>query len=417
MDSKNLITRYNQVFFPNYAPLFVIPDKADKAQITDVMGEQYIDFTGGIAVNALGHRHHVLLDSLIKQADKLWHTSNFFMNQPAIELAEYITQNSFADKVFFGNSGTEANEAAIKLARKYAISKISQEKYEIISFKNAFHGRSMMMVAIGGQEKYKSGFGPLPAGIHIARFNDIDSVKALVNKNTAAIIIEPIQGEGGVREAKQSFLSELRAICDQHQALLIFDEIQCGMGRIGHLFAYEYFKVIPDILTTAKALGAGLPISATLTKANIAEVFTVGTHGSTYGGNPLVTKVASENIKLINDKKLLEGVKTKSAILKERISQFNRQHQIFKDIRGLGLLIGLEFADEYQNQAALFMQLAIQEKLLLLVAGSNVVRLAPSLIIENETINAGLHALDKVMKQFKDKKRNQCEQSQSNLKK
>lgn len=295
---QTAITRatFDEVILPIYAPAEFIPVKGQGSRIWDQQGKEYVDFAGGIAVTALGHCHPALVNALKTQGETLWHISNVFTNEPALRLGRKLIEATFAERVVFMNSGTEANETAFKLARHYACVRHSPFKTKIIAFHNAFHGRSLFTVSVGGQPKYSDGFGPKPADIIHVPFNDLHAVKAVMDDHTCAVVVEPIQGEGGVTAATPEFLQGLRELCDQHQALLVFDEVQCGMGRTGDLFAYMHYGVTPDILTSAKALGGGFPISAMLTTAEIASAFHPGSHGSTYGGNPLSCAVAGRRL-------------------------------------------------------------------------------------------------------------------------
>lgn len=393
-------TTFDQVMVPNYSPLAIIPERGKGSRLWDKDDNQFIDFAGGIAVSCLGHCHPKLTQAMQQQSEKLWHVSNVMTNTPALELAAKLTNLTFADKTYFCNSGAEANEAAFKLARRYAHDHFGPEKNQIIAFKNSFHGRTLFTVSVGGQPKYSEGFGPLPGAIDHAEFNDLESVAELISDNTCAIVVEPIQGEGGVVPATKEFLCGLRTLCDQHNALLIFDEIQTGAARTGELYAYQNYNVTPDILTTAKGIGGGFPIGAMLTTSKIAESLVVGTHGSTYGGNPLACAVANAVVDVISDKNLLEEVKSKHRTFMARLDVINQRHKIFKHIRGMGLLIGCELKDAYAGKAGEILAIAQQHHLLLLVAGPNVVRLAPSLIIPEEDMEQGLMSLDQAIEEF-----------------
>ena len=295
MNQNNQPSRqdFNQYMVPVFAPAQFIPVRGEGSRLWDQQGKEYIDFAGGIAVNALGHAHPVAVKALVEQGQKLWHIGNGYTNEPVLALAKQLVDNTFADKVFFCNSGAEANEAALKLARKVGLVSGSARKNKIIAFKNAFHGRTLFTVTAGGQPKYSQDFAPLPEGIHHLPFNDLDAVREAIDADTCAVIVEPIQGEGGVITASPEFLKGLRELCDQHGAVLIFDEVQTGVGRTGALYAYMNTDVTPDILTTAKALGGGFPIGAMITTDKFANMFVVGDHGTTYGGNPLASAVAN----------------------------------------------------------------------------------------------------------------------------
>ncbi|WP_330924453.1 aspartate aminotransferase family protein [Candidatus Sororendozoicomonas aggregata] len=388
---------FNQVMVPNYAPQTMVPVRGKGSRVWDQQGKEYIDFAGGIAVNALGHCHPTLLKVLKEQSEKLWHLSNVYTNEPALSLAQALITHTFADKVFFCSSGTEANEAAFKLARKYAHDHFGPEKNEIIAFNSAFHGRSLFTVSVGGQAKYREGFAPLPGGIDHLPFNDLDALSAAISEKTCAVVIEPIQGEGGVKPATQAFLEGAKALCKKHDALLVFDEIQTGVGRTGHLYAYMESGIEPDILTSAKALGGGFPVGAMLATDKVADSFNFGTHGSTYGGNPLGCAVALEAFNIINDDQLLAGVSRKHAVFREHFAAINDKHQLFSDIRGRGLLIGAELKEQWHGRGKEFLAAAGEEGLMLLVAGPNILRVTPSLIIPDEDIQAGMARLEKAI--------------------
>ncbi|EKN3345835.1 aspartate aminotransferase family protein [Yersinia ruckeri] len=392
MIEKSVVNRstFDRVILPVYAPAQFIPVKGKGSRVWDQQGNEYIDFAGGIAVTALGHCHPALVMALHQQGEMLWHTSNVFTNEPALRLAEKLIAATFADRVFFANSGGEANEAAFKLARHYAIERHSPYKTKIIAFHHAFHGRTLFTVSVGGQPKYSDGFGPKPADIIHVPFNDLAAVKAVIDDHTCAVVLEPIQGEGGVTAATPEFLQGLRDLCDQHQALLLFDEVQSGMGRSGKLFTYMHYGVIPDILTTAKALGGGFPISAMLTTEEIASVMTVGTHGTTYGGNPLACAVAEAALDVINTPKVLNGIAQRHELFVTALTAMGQQYDLFSDIRGMGLLVGAELKPQFHGQARNFLTAAAANGLMILNAGPNVLRFAPSLVIELKDIEQGM---------------------------
>ncbi|MBT0719292.1 aspartate aminotransferase family protein [Rosenbergiella epipactidis] len=396
------ITRelFNEVILPIYAPAQFVPVKGQGSRVWDQQGKEYIDFAGGIAVTALGHCHPALVEALQKQSKQLWHLSNIYTNEPALRLAQKLTAATFADRVFFANSGAEANEAAFKLARYYATQKISPYKTKIIAFHHAFHGRTFFTVTVGGQPKYSDGFGPKPADIVHVPFNDLEAVKAVIDDHTCAIVVEPIQGEGGVTPATSEFLTGLRQLCDQHQALLVFDEVQTGMGRTGKLFAYEHSGVIPDILTTAKALGGGFPVSAMLTREAIAQVMTAGTHGTTFGGNPMACAVAEASLDIINDNQLLEGVEQRHQWFIDGLREINQYYHLFTAIRGQGLLIGAQLTPEYAGRLRDIIQAAAEHGLLVLSAGSDVLRFTPSLIISEQDVQEGMAKLHRAIAQI-----------------
>ncbi|HGW6103302.1 TPA: aspartate aminotransferase family protein [Citrobacter werkmanii] len=386
------ITRENfdEWMMPVYAPAPFIPVRGEGSRLWDQQGKEYIDFAGGIAVNALGHAHPALREALNDQASKFWHTGNGYTNEPVLRLAKKLTDATFAERVFFCNSGAEANEAALKLARKFAHDRFGSQKSGIVAFKNAFHGRTLFTVSAGGQPAYSQDFAPLPPDIRHAVFNDLDSALQLIDDTTCAVIVEPVQGEGGVVPATNEFLQGLRELCDRHNALLIFDEVQTGVGRTGELYAYMHYGVTPDLLTTAKALGGGFPIGALLATADCASVMTVGTHGTTYGGNPLATAVAGKLLEIVNTPDMLNGVKQRHDWFVERINAINERFGLFSEIRGLGLLIGCVLNAEFAGKAKLISQEAANAGVMVLIAGANVVRFAPALNVSEEEVASGL---------------------------
>ncbi|NKI75649.1 aspartate aminotransferase family protein [Dickeya sp. CFBP 2040] len=398
---KAAVTRdtYDKVILPVYAPAQFVPVKGKGSRVWDQQGKEYIDFSGGIAVTALGHCHPALVAALKEQGETLWHTSNVFTNEPALRLATKLINATFADRVFFANSGAEANEAAFKLARHYAITRHSPYKTKIISFYQSFHGRTLFTVSVGGQPKYADGFGPKPADIVHVPFNDLDAVKAVMDDHTCAVVLEPIQGEGGITPATPAFLNGVRELCDQYQALLVFDEVQCGMGRSGKLFSYMHYGITPDILTTAKALGGGFPISAMLTTEEIASVMAVGTHGTTYGGNPLACAVAEAALDVINTPEVLSGVMDRHARFVSALEQINTQYDIFDEIRGMGLLLGAQLKPVWHGRARDFLAASAELGLMILVAGPDVIRFVPSLVITPEEIDQGMALFAKAVAQ------------------
>ncbi|HHQ4052961.1 TPA: succinylornithine/acetylornithine transaminase [Citrobacter freundii] len=375
---------------PVYAPAPFIPVRGEGSRLWDQQGKEYIDFAGGIAVNALGHAHPALREALNDQASKFWHTGNGYTNEPVLRLAKQLIDATFAERVFFCNSGAEANEAALKLARKYAHDRFGSQKSGIVAFKNAFHGRTLFTVSAGGQPAYSQDFAPLPPDIRHAVYNDLDSASQLINDATCAVIVEPVQGEGGVVPATKAFLQGLRELCDRHNALLIFDEVQTGVGRTGELYAYMHYGVTPDLLTTAKALGGGFPVGALLTTEQCASVMTVGTHGTTYGGNPLASAVAGKVLEIVNTQEVLNGVKQRHDWFVERINAINERFGLFSEIRGLGLLIGCVLNEEFAGKAKLISQEAASAGVMVLIAGGNVVRFAPALNVSEEEVATGL---------------------------
>ncbi|MFT5520614.1 MAG: succinylornithine transaminase family protein [Enterobacterales bacterium] len=404
---KNIMTNdlnratFDKVMVPNYGPANMIPVKGRGSKVWDTEGNEYIDLSGGIAVCGLGHCHPELVETLKQQSEELWHLSNVWTNLPALELATKLTDLTFADKVFFANSGGEANEAAFKLVRKYAKDNFGPEKVEIISFFNGFHGRTLFTVSVGGQEKYTQGFEPLPQGITHLPFNDLDALRNAMSDKTCAVVMEPIVAEGGIINATVEFAQGVRELCDEHNALLVFDEVQTGVGRTGELYAYMGLGVTPDILTSAKALGGGFPIGAMLTTSKIADSMGIGTHGSTYGGNPLACSVANKVLEIMTRPETLAGVATKRTLIVNALNAINDKHGIFSDIRGKGLLVGAALTEEWHGKAKVFLNAAIEEGVMILVAGLSVIRIAPSLVIEDEEIVTAMEkfakAVDKVL--------------------
>ncbi|HAS6021585.1 TPA: acetylornithine/succinylornithine family transaminase [Vibrio vulnificus] len=388
---------FDEVMVPCYNPMEMIPVKGQGSRIWDQNGNEYIDFAGGIAVSCLGHCHPVMVKALTEQAGKLWHLSNVMTNEPALRLAKKLTEVSFAERVFFANSGAEANEAALKLARRYAADVYGPEKSEIIAFKQGFHGRTFFTVTVGGQAAYSDGFGPKPGDVTHLPYNDIEALQAHISDRTCAVMMEPLQGEGGIIPPTAEFIQAVRELCDKHNALLVFDEVQTGNGRTGEFYAYQGLGVTPDILSTAKSLGGGFPIGAMLTTAKLAEHLKVGTHGSTYGGNPLACAVAEAVVTEVSKPETLQGVKEREQWFREGLAKLNEKYQIFAEIRGKGLLLGAALNEQWQGRARDVLVAAGKEGLLVLVAGANVVRFTPSLVITKQEIEEGFAKLDKAI--------------------
>ena len=389
--NKKLRDLYEQVMLPNYAPADFIPEKASGSSVWDKNNKKFIDFGGGIAVNSLGHSHPKLVSALNEQSKKLWHLSNYISNEPAINLAKQLTDLTFADKVYFSNSGSEANEAAIKMARRYHHEK-GNGRDEIIAFNNSFHGRSLLNISLGASDNHRKGFGPFPAGLRHATYNDLSSVKALITAKTAAIIIEPVQGEAGVVPAKQEFLVGVRDLCTQNGVLLIMDEVQSGVGRMGNLFGYMAFGIEPDILTSAKGLGGGIPIGATLTKNDIASSMSVGSHGSTFGGNPMACAVADKVIEIVSNPNFLQEVKEKETLLVNKLEGVSKKHQAFREIRSSGLWIGCELNNNGEVNELL--DRCYESGLIAVSAGTSTLRFAPALNISEDEISEGIERLE-----------------------
>ena len=388
---------FDDVMVPNYAPSAVIPVRGQGSRVWDQQDNEYVDFAGGIAVNCLGHCHPDLVGAIQAQSEKIWHLSNVMTNEPALRLAKKLVDSTFADKVYFANSGAESNEAALKLARRWALDVHGSDKTQIIAFNQGFHGRTFFTVTVGGQAAYSDGFGPKPGDIVHAEYNNLDSVKALISDKTCAIMIEPLQGEGGIVSPTDEFIKGVRELCNEHNALLIFDEVQTGAGRLGPLYAYMDLGVTPDILTSAKGLGGGIPIGAMLTTTDIAKHLKIGTHGSTYGGNPLACAVSEAVLDVINTPEVQNGVKAKAQLYVDGLQAINAKYDVFKEIRGKGLLIGAVLNDKYQGKAKDFLVSAMSEGVMTLVAGANIIRFAPSLVIPDEDIIEGLARFEKAV--------------------
>ncbi len=399
MTVKHEVNRaqFDDVMVPCYNPMEIIPVRGEGSRIWDQQDKEYIDLAGGIAVSCLGHCHPAMVNALTEQGNKLWHLSNVMTNEPALRLAKKLTEVSFAEKVFFANSGAEANEAALKLARRWAADVHGEEKSEIIAFKQGFHGRTFFTVTVGGQAAYSDGFGPKPGDVTHLPYNDIDALAAQMSDKTCAIMMEPLQGEGGIVSPTPEFVQAVRELCDKHNALLIFDEVQTGNGRTGDFYAYQGLGITPDILSTAKSLGGGFPIGAMLTTTELAKHMKVGTHGSTYGGNPLACAVAEAVVDVVANPETLQGVKHREALFREGLEKINAKYGLFSEIRGKGLLIGAALNEEWQGRARDVLVAAGKEGVLVLVAGANVVRFTPSLVISEEEIAQGLARLDKAI--------------------
>ena len=393
---------FDDVMFQTYVPAQFVPLRALGSRIWDTEGKDYVDLAGGVAVLSLGHCHPALNAALKAQAERLWHSSNYMTNEPALRFAKKLTEATFADRVFPCNSGTEANEGALKTARKYASAHHGDQKFRIISTTNSFHGRTWLAVSTGGSPKYTKGMGPVPAGITHVPYNDVDALRAVMDDDVACMILEPMQGEGGMFPGSAEFLGAARELCDKHKALLIFDEIQSGVGRTGALFSYMQKGVTPDILTSAKGIGGGFPIGCFITTNAIAEVMQPGTHGTTYGGNPLGAAVAETVLDIVNNEAFLRRVLVSEQRLRDGFAAINKRHNIFKDVRGDGLWLGCELVDKYDNRASEFMKAGHRNQVVFLTAGNNnILRFAPALNITDADIDQGLerteHAIAEVI--------------------
>ncbi|HOL17261.1 MAG TPA: aspartate aminotransferase family protein [Bacillota bacterium] len=385
LESRYIINTYNRQPEKN---LCLVEGRG--SLVKDETGREYLDFVGGLAVQVVGHCHPAVVEAIRDQAGRLMHVSNLYYSGPQAELARVLVENSFADRVFFANSGAEANEAAIKLARKWG-----GDRYKIITAERSFHGRTLATVAATGQIKYHRGFAPLPEGFAYAEFNNLQSFEKLVDSSTVAIMVEPVQGEGGVHVATKSFLRGLRELCDRRELLLIYDEVQCGMGRSGHLWAYEHYGASPDIMTAAKGLGGGLPIGVMMARERAAAAFKPGDHASTFGGNLVVCRAALAVLQILLEKGFLEQVREKSDLIFQGLQQLaDRYPHLVKEVRGLGLMIALEL----KKPLAALAQAECQARGLLVNAiGDTILRLLPPLIVSKEEISRALNVVDEVL--------------------
>jgi acetylornithine/N-succinyldiaminopimelate aminotransferase len=384
--------KFQNLFLKTYKKYNVVFVKGNGKYLYDDKGNKYLDFFSGLSVSNLGYQDKNLVNALIKQTKLLWHCSNLFYSLPQQKLAELLVKKTFPGKVFFSNSGAEANECAIKLVRKYGS---KTNRYEIITFENSFHGRTIATLSATGQKKVQKGFEPLLQGFKYAKFNDINSVKKLINKNTVAIMIEPVQGEGGVIPAEQKFLKELRELCNKKNLVLIFDEIQTGFGRTGEFFAYQYYKVKPDIITLAKSIANGIPLGATVVDKKYSDVFDYGDHGSTFGGNLLACSVAVEVIKKI-DEKLLAHVKEVGKYFYDKLLELKNKYKFVKSVRGVGLMLGMELDFPCRN----VVEKCLQNGLVINVTQEKVLRFLPPLIIEKSDVDKVIKILDDIFKQL-----------------
>jgi acetylornithine/N-succinyldiaminopimelate aminotransferase len=389
------IEKAEKVLMSNYAPFPVVFDKGENIYLYDINGEKYLDFTAGIAVNALGYGNKAIQEAITQQINKLTHISNLYYNQPSIEAAELLVQASGLDRVFFCNSGTEANEAAIKLARKYGYTKKNKTCNRIISLIQSFHGRTLGALAATGQTKYQEGFSPLMEGTSYVPINDLQSLKEAVDDTVCAIMLEPIQGEGGIYPLDPHYLKEVRDLCDQRNILLVFDEVQCGIGRTGDMFAFQGYGIQPDILSLAKGLGSGVPVGAVVAKEYVAEVFKPGDHGSTFGANPLVTSVVKTVLSTVGSKEFLDQVKKVSTYLTEQLEMLVNTYDFVRERRGKGLMQGIELS----VPAKPYLQKAFEKKLLVIGAGPNVIRFVPPLIVVENQVDEMIDILKGVFEE------------------
>lgn len=401
--SAELLAAGQHYYLPVYRPREVILERGQGARVWDREGREYIDLSAGIAVCGLGHNDPDLVAALTEQAGKLWHTSNVFYSEPPLRLAEeLVVASRFASRVFLCNSGAEANEAAIKLVRKWATAQgRAPDRRVIVTFRGSFHGRTMATVTATAQPKYQEGYEPLPGGFRYVDFNDLAQLEeAMAAGDVAAVLVEPIQGEGGVMPAAGSFLRGVRELCDRHGALLALDEIQCGMGRTGSLFAHWQDEVVPDIVTLAKALGGGFPIGAMLAGPKVAEVMQFGAHGTTFGGNPLAAAVARVALRKLGSDGISANVEKQSAALRAGLAAIDDELGLFSQVRGRGLMLGAVLRPEYAGRASEILDHAAANGLLLLQAGPDVLRFVPALNISDEEIAEGLQRLHEALRAF-----------------
>ncbi len=396
MDTASLYALSERYYLPVYRPRRIVLDHGRGSRVWDLDGREYVDFGAGIAVNALGHAHPALVAALTEQAGKLWHTSNVFVSEPPLRLAERLVSASrFAQRVFFCNSGAEANEAAIKLVRKWAAAEgRAPERRVVLSFRGSFHGRTLAAVTATAQPKYHEGYEPLPPGFRYSDFNDLAAAEAaMADGAVCAVLVEPVQGEGGVTPASEAFLSGLRALCDRHGALLVLDEIQCGMGRCGQLFAWHGYGVEPDLVTLAKALGSGFPIGAMLVGPKAAEAMQFGAHGTTFGGNPLAAAVAGAALRELDSPELLANVARQSGAIRAGLAALDAELGLFAEVRGRGLMLGAQLRPEHAGKAGEILDRCVEHGLLSLQAGPDVLRFVPALNIADADVAEGLARL------------------------
>ena len=396
MDMKTYMEEAESVLLHTYNRYQIVLEKGEGVHLYDYDGKEYLDFVAGIAVFALGYHHKEYNDALKAQIDKLIHTSNYYYNVPAIEAAKKLKKVSGMDRVFFTNSGAEAMEGAIKAARKYAYLKDGNTDHEIIAMEHSFHGRTMGALAVTGNPKYREAFEPLIGNVKFARLNDIDSVLTQITDKTCAIILEPVQGEGGLTPATEEFLQAVRKVCDEKDILLIFDEVQCGMGRTGYMFAWQRFGIKPDIMTSAKALGCGVPIGAFLLTEKVAQnSLTSGDHGTTYGGNPLACAAADKVLELYEKEQVLENVRRVAPYLEKKLLELMDRHDCILEHRGVGLMQGLMF----RQPVGPIINRAVEKGLLLINAGTNIIRFVPPLVIREADVDRMVGILEECIEE------------------
>ena len=397
MTTKEYIEEAEQHLIHTYNRYQIVLEKGEGVYLYDVDGKKYLDFAAGIAVFALGYGNKEYNDALKAQVDKLLHTSNLYYNVPLVEAAKRITEQSGMDRVFFTNSGTEAIEGAIKLARKYAYIKDNSTDHEIIAMNHSFHGRSIGALSVTGNSKYQEAFKPLMGGVKFADFNNLESIKAQITEKTCAIIMEPVQGEGGLYPAKKEFLEGVRDLCDKKGILLIFDEVQCGMGRTGSMFAWQQYGVKPDIMAMAKALGCGVPVGAFAAKEEVAKALVPGDHGTTYGGNPFACAAVNEVFRQFEEKNIVGHVKVVGEYLHKALKGLEKKYDIVKEARGIGLMQGLELT----IPAGDIILKALDKGLILITAGQNIIRFVPPLVITEANVDEMVAILDNILAKIK----------------
>lgn len=389
MTNAEIIALGEQYVMRTYGRYPIALVRGAGARVWDADGREYLDFVEGLAVNSLGHCHPRVVEAIREQAGKLLHVSNLYWIEPQVELAQMLAENSDLDKVFFCNSGAEANEAAIKLARKYAKLHKGEECYEIISMRRSFHGRTLAALAATGQEKFHRGFEPLPVGFRYVPFNDLEALREAINSRTCAVMLEPVQGEGGVYPADPDYLKAVRELCDKEGILLIFDEVQCGLGRTGYLFAYQYYRVEPDLMTLAKALAGGVPIGAMLAKEEVAAAFAPGDHASTFGGNPLATAAGVAALRTILEEGLIDNAREQGEYLIEKLKSLAAEFPQIVEVRGRGLLVGVEIEGPAEEIA----KICLERGLLINAIHGRILRFLPPLTVKREEIEAALRIL------------------------
>ncbi len=394
MDSQTMMMLSEKYVANTYARYSVLLVRGKGTRVWDLEGEEYLDFVSGLAVCNLGHCHPKVVKAIQEQAEKLIHVSNFYYIEPQIQLASLLCQHSFADKVFFCNSGAEANEGAMKLARKYAKEKMGKDRHEIITMERSFHGRTLATLSATAQEKYHKGYSPLMPGFKYVPFNDLEAIRKGVDSKTCAIMLEPIQGEGGVNCPREGYLKTLREICDEKRILLIFDEVQVGMGRTGKLFAYEHDEVEPDMLTLAKSLAGGVPIGALLIKKGIAESFKPGDHASTFGGNPLATAAGVAALTAILEEGMLENCQKIGDYFISQLEEIKKKFSFVQEVRGKGLILGMELKIDGSS----FVKEMLRKKILINCTMGNVLRFLPPLIVTKEEVDRVINALEEVFR-------------------